>query len=88
MGTPSHQGFQLTQNFFGFKPEDRITLHDNLYNLIWHGEGRWSWDDIYYMPVHIRMHWIRRVNTYLDKKQQLQEQQNSHNSSISKKPKR
>jgi hypothetical protein len=60
--TPSNHCFQLDQNFFGFKPEHRIDLHDNLFNLIWHGEGRWDWDTIYNMPVHIRRHWSKRVN--------------------------
>ena len=75
MGAPSQPGFQLDQTFFGFKPEDRVTLHDNLYNLIWHGEGRWTWNDIYYMPIHIRVHWIRRVNAFLETRQQQQEAQ-------------
>ena len=60
--TPSRHCFQLDQNFFGFKPEDRVNLHDNIFNLLWHGEGRWDWNTLYNMPVHIRRHWAKRVN--------------------------
>ena len=62
MGAPSLLGFQLDQNFFGFNPKDRIKLHDNLFNIIWHGEGRWTWDDIYHMPIFLRRYWTKRIN--------------------------
>ena len=63
MGAPSKLGFRSDHNFFGFKSEDRLGLHDNIFNIIWHGEGSWSWDDIYNMPVPLRRHWIKRINT-------------------------
>ena len=62
MGAPSILGFQLVPTFFGFKPTDRVILHENLFNLIWRGEGRWDWDTIYYMPIMIRQFWIKRIN--------------------------
>lgn len=65
---PSPPGFNLDQTFFGFKPEDRITLHENIFNLIWHGEGRWDWNTIYNMPVPIRVMWTKRINTILEMK--------------------
>ena len=52
----------MDQNFFGFKPQDRVQLHDNLFNLVWYGEGRWDWDTVYNMPIHIRRYWAKRVN--------------------------
>ena len=42
MEAPSFQGFNLEQTFFGFKPEDRVDLHDQLFNMLWVGEGRWT----------------------------------------------
>jgi hypothetical protein len=62
MGAPSLQGFQLAQTFFGFKPNDRITLHENLFNLVWRGEGRWDWDTVYHMPIMLRRFWIKKIN--------------------------
>ena len=62
MGAPSLLGFQLGQTFFGFKPTDRIINHENLFNLVWRGEGRWDWDTVYNMPIMIRRFWISKIN--------------------------
>jgi hypothetical protein len=66
-------GFRLEQTFFGFKPEDRVRLHENIFNLIWHGDGRWDWDDIYHMPIFLRNFWVKKVNSILDSKQAAHE---------------
>jgi len=68
-------GFRLEQTFFGFKPEDRVRLHENIFNLIWHGDGRWDWDDIYHMPIFLRNFWVKKVNSILDSKQAAHEAQ-------------
>lgn len=52
----------MDQNFFGFKPKDRIEFHDSIFNLLWYGEGRWDWDTIYNMPIQIRRRWIMHIN--------------------------
>ena len=55
-------GFQLDQTFFGYKPSHRIQFHENLFELIWAGEGRWTFEDIYYMPIPMRKFWINKMN--------------------------
>ena len=62
MGAPLLPGFRLEQTFFGFKPEDRTILHENIFNLIWFGEGRWDWNTVYNMPIFLRKFWIEQVN--------------------------
>jgi len=62
MEAPLLPGFKLKPTFFGFNAKDKITLHENIFNLIWFGEGRWDWNTIYNMPVHIRALWTRKVN--------------------------
>lgn len=74
MGTPSQLDFNSDHNFFGFKPEDRVVMHDNLFNLIWHGEGRWSLDDVYHMPIIIRTLWTKRVNEIIQARTLAHEQ--------------
>jgi len=71
---PSKPGFHLEQTFFGFKPDDRVKLHENIFNLIWWGAGRWDWDTIYYMPVHIRRFWTKKVNKIIQDEQERQEE--------------
>lgn len=74
MGAPSHLGFPLEQTFFGFKPEDRVQLHESLFNLVWHGNGRWSWSELYNMPVYLRRFWIRKINQIYEEAKQRDEQ--------------
>jgi hypothetical protein len=62
MEAPLLPGFKLKPTFFGFDAKDKIALHENIFNLIWFGEGRWDWNTIYNMPVHIRALWTRKVN--------------------------
>jgi hypothetical protein len=72
MEAPSLQGFQLEQTFFGFKPEDRVFLHDNLFNMIWHGDGRWDWDTLYNMPIFLRRRWMKHVKRILEEREDHQ----------------
>ena len=72
MEAPSHLGFNLDQTFFGFNPEDRVLLHDNLFNMIWHGEGRWDWDTLYDMPIFLRRRWMKHIKRILDEREEYQ----------------
>ncbi len=62
MEAPSLPHFKLEPTFFGFKPEDRPRLHENIFNLLWYADGRLSWDDIYQMPIFLRNYYVKRVN--------------------------
>lgn len=73
MGAPSLLGFALDQNFFGFRPEHQVQFHDQLFDLLWAGEGRWDWDTIYNLPLHIRKLWIKRINQMREKQTSEQE---------------
>jgi hypothetical protein len=70
---PSKPGFVLGQTFFGFNAEDRVKFHENIFNLIWWGAGRWDWDTIYHMPVHIRRFWTKKLNKIIE--EELEEKQ-------------
>jgi hypothetical protein len=75
MGAPSKLPFKLEQTFFGFNPDDRVKLHDNIFNLIWHGDGRWDWDTIYHMPIFLRRFYIKKVNKILEEREEVREKQ-------------
>lgn len=77
---PSVLGFKLDQTFFGFKPQDRVQLHENIFNLLWHGEGRWDWDTIYSMPIFLRKFYIKRVNAIVQERLDRVEQQQKQRS--------
>jgi hypothetical protein len=77
MGAPSAQGFRLEQTFFGFSPTDRVKLHESLFNLLWHGAGRWDWNTLYTMPVYLRRFWIRKIEKMIADDEQRKSQQQS-----------
>ena len=70
MGAPLLPGFELGPTFFGLRPEDRPTLHDNIFELVWAGEGRWDWNTIYNMPIFLRNFYIRKLNKLSEMKKQ------------------
>lgn len=83
---PSSLGFKLDQTFFGFKPQDRVQLHENIFNLLWHGEGRWDWDTIYDMPIFLRRFYIKRVNALIQERIDRVEQQKQRSRTTTKSP--
>jgi len=62
MGAPSLLHFLLQETFFGFEPEDRVALHENLFNMIWYSDGRLDWDTLYNMPVFLRKFFSKKIN--------------------------
>ena len=84
MGAPSLPGFRLDQTFFGFKAEDRVALHETLFNLVWVGAGRWDWNTIYTMPIPIRRFWISKLNKMQDDAASTAENMKNKNSTKAK----
>lgn len=62
MGAPSLPCFNMDQTFFGFKPKHQIQLQEQLFELLWAGDGRWDWDTLYHLPVHLRKFWVSKIN--------------------------
>lgn len=62
MGALSLLAFDLTPTFFGYKSEDSVALHDQLFDFVWESGGKFDWDTVYHMPIHIRNFWIRKLN--------------------------
>lgn len=62
MGALLLLAFDLTPTFFGYKPEDSVILHDQIFEFIWMSGGKFDWDTVYHMPIHIRNFWIRKLN--------------------------
>ena len=57
----------MDQTFFGYNSTDRIKLHEQLFELVWAGSGKWSFETIYHMPLPMRRFWIRKLNEKIAK---------------------
>ena len=62
MGAPSSLRFLLNQTFFGFNAEDRVILHENIFNMIWYSDGKLDWDTVYNLPVFLRRFYSKKIN--------------------------
>mgnify|MGYP003630482556 FL=1 len=89
---PLLPGFQLSLIFSGFNAKYRLQLHETIFDIVWFGEGRWSWQDIYDMPVFLRRYWIKRINGIVKDRQDAvtkqQQQQKSNKNKIPTKRRR
>lgn len=65
MEAPFPPGFNLDRTFFGLDPKDRLDIHELIFDLIWHGDGRWDWNTIYNMPIFLRTFWLQKLNDKL-----------------------
>lgn len=43
--------------------------------MIWYAEGRWSWDDIYHMPIFLRKFYVKKMNKIFQQKIERDEEQ-------------
>lgn len=55
--------------------------------MIWIGAGRWDWQTLYTMPVHIRRFWINKLNKMQEEREQRIAQQTQDSSRRRKKSK-
>lgn len=47
--------------FFGLKPIDRQRIHQECFDLIYHGNGGFTWDNVYNMPIWARRFYIGKI---------------------------
>ena len=54
MGASSEEGFRLDQTFFIPSTSSKKKIHEEIFYLVWLGEGRWDWNTIYNWPIWLR----------------------------------
>ena len=72
---PLLPGFPSELIFSGFDSKYRLQLHASIFDIVWFGEGRWDWTDIYSMPVFLRRYWIKRINGITKERDEANERQ-------------
>lgn len=56
--------------------------------MLWHGEGRWTWDEIYQMPIFLRQFYTKQINKILEIKITAQEEARKSKSTTSQLPRK
>lgn len=50
----------MGQTFFGLTSEYKLQLHKNIFGLLYYGNGGFSFETLYEMPVYLRNFYIRQ----------------------------
>jgi hypothetical protein len=55
--------FQLASDwtFFGLTPEYSVSKHKQLFDLVYHSKGGFTYSDVLDMPIHLRVFYIKKL---------------------------
>jgi hypothetical protein len=65
--------FRLTLAFFGLTLEHRKYIFDQIHQIVFHGQGGYSFTEVYELPIHIRKYVFHQIKEYYDKQNKQQE---------------
>ena len=54
--------FQSDWTFFGLTPTYRVLKQEQIFDLVYHSQGGFTYQDVYHMPVYLRIFYIKRLN--------------------------
>ena len=59
--------FQSPCDFFGLSPEYKVEIHEQIFQLILHSKGGFTFSDAYNLPIYLRTFYLKRLTTYYQK---------------------
>tara|TARA_R100000995_G_scaffold77980_1_gene48347 strand:+ start:29 stop:274 length:246 start_codon:yes stop_codon:yes gene_type:complete len=72
--------------FFGLKAEDKAKLHEQIFQLMYYGEG-FTHSDVYSMPIYLRNFYYRQLaDTRKKEADEMEKAQKRNNPKVSKPP--
>jgi hypothetical protein len=69
--------YQSELPFFGLTPEYRLSVFNQIHEVVFHGKGGYSWDTIYNMPIWLRNFTYNKINGFY-------QQQNKQDDNVKK----
>jgi hypothetical protein len=63
----------LDSTFFGLTQNYKIGVYQELFDLVYYGQGGFTYTDVSNMPIHIRRFFIKRIEQDLKKKQKAEQ---------------
>lgn len=77
--------FRLTFHFFFLTAEDRPYIHNEIWSLLYHGQGGFDYVSVYNMPIWLRQYYLKKIIDFNEDKgaknasQQAQKQAQNSN---------
>lgn len=59
--------YPLTSPFFGLTPDHRKFIFDQIHQIVFHGQGGYSFNEVYELPIHIRKYIFHQIKEHYDK---------------------
>jgi len=72
--------FQLELPFFGLTPEHRAALFNQLHDIVFHGNGGYTFETVYTFPIWLRNFTHRSMVEWYDKQNKQQQNQSGQGS--------
>lgn len=54
--------------FFGLGLEYKAGIHEEIFSLCYYGQGGFTWNEVYNLPIHLRRFYIKKVNEQIEKR--------------------
>ena len=54
--------------FFGLGPEYKLGIHSEIFSLCYHGQGGFTWEEVYNLPIYLRRFYIKQVTKAIEAK--------------------
>jgi hypothetical protein len=55
----------LGSTFFGLTPEYRLSVFNNIHDIVYYGNGGFSWTEVYNMPIWLRKFTFNKIKETL-----------------------
>ena len=72
--------------FFGLTTNDRENLFRQIHEIVFHGKGGYSWEEVYSMPIWLRKFTFARIREWYDKEKEANEKASKKIKATSNKP--
>jgi hypothetical protein len=59
----------LDQTFFIQNIKHKKDIHEEIFHLVWLGEGRWDWNTVYNWPIWMRKFYTEQLSKIILQKQ-------------------
>jgi hypothetical protein len=63
----------LDLTFFGLTPKYKVQKTEQIFDLIFHSNGAFTYNEVYNMPVYLRIFYMKRLNKYFKDKNKAEQ---------------
>jgi len=58
--------YQSGLTFFGLTPNYRLSVFNQIHDIVFHGKGGYTWETIYNMPIWLRNFTFNKINEFYE----------------------